>query len=238
MVLFFRNLQETKAMDLNIAYAILLIGSLVFFRTIFLKSTQSRKHWNRFLGFLLVWFFYLFILQKNEVLNSLNLPPRLPLLVVVPLILGFTSLLFTSFKKQLNLISPSDLVLVQSFRIGVELVFYLAFLWSDFPKLGTFLGQNYEMFFAITAVPLGLYLAKKTINSWLVAAWHFIGILVLGHTIFLFIENVFITTNESVALPLINNLTFFPGLIIPGLLAPMAIWIHVLGIRKAVFLKD
>ncbi len=85
---------------------------------------------NTYLIWFVVWIIYISLISAFDVLLNFELPPRLPLLIVAPVMISIILFNWTEFfgKKIIPNVAPSFAIYIQSFRIFVELLIYGAFL--------------------------------------------------------------------------------------------------------------
>jgi hypothetical protein len=161
------------------------------------------------------------------------IPPRFPLFFLF----NFTMLFFllrnhdknTGF---LNAIPAHWLVVFQSFRIFLELVVFALFLEGITPKEITFQGRSFEMLVGVAALPAGYFVWKGYYK--IGVTFNIFGLLSLVNIIFLAVFSFptpFRLFNENF-LP-----TYFPGILIPLFIAPMAIFMHVLSLIQLLKFK-
>jgi hypothetical protein len=71
------------------------------------------------------------------------------------------------------------LVGFQVFRFPLELVMHRAYLEGVMPVQMSYSGQNYDIVTGITAGALGLWLGRRVVPRWIVAAWNVLGFALL-----------------------------------------------------------
>ncbi len=130
---------------------------------------------------------------------------------------------------------PKELpVYFQSFRILVELLLLYTFREGIIPISATFEGLNFDILMGISAIPMGYFVfRKKEFNLILAKAWNILGIGMI-----LFVALIIGTSLYFPALwgnnPVLINGEFmlFPYVLVPVLLAPMAIFMHIVSLRQ------
>ena len=111
---------------------------------------------------LLTWVVLLTALSyKGFFADFSKLPPRpvLALFIPLPFVLLFAFL--KTGTKLLQLIPAQWLVIMQSFRIFVEVLILFAFLANKLPIQMSFEGRNFDVLTGILALPAGYLLIKK-----------------------------------------------------------------------------
>ncbi|MEO5583026.1 MAG: hypothetical protein ABIR66_10050 [Saprospiraceae bacterium] len=170
---------------------------------------------------------------KGFFANFSILPPR-PLLVILtplPFVLWF------AFSKNgtefLRYIPSHWLVFMQSFRIIVELLLWLAFLNDELPIQVTFEGRNFDVLSGLLALPVGyLVMNKKSNFNILILVFNIIGIA--------FLLNILIVALLSFPTPLrffmnepsASIIAQFPFILLPSVLVPIAYTFHILSLRQ------
>ena len=184
--------------------------------------------------FCAVWLFYLAGLSYFEVLTSFVLPPRIPLLVIIPLFLIMGVTLFRPATGiALSTLSFSYLIYIQSFRLIVELIIWGGYKEGFIPLIATFEGYNYDIVVGLTAVPIAHYAKKAAASRGVLIAWNVAGLIILGNTVRVFIASVYFPEWLGKSEALIGpEFVTLPFLLIAGLFMPFAVYVHALSIKQ------
>ncbi|MTI87734.1 MAG: hypothetical protein FH748_07180 [Balneolaceae bacterium] len=212
----------------------------IMFLTTFLilrNSPDARNLSLSYISIFFLWTAYILVLVRSGILSELDLPPRIPLLVVIPAILII--LFLTSreiMKAALKNTPPSTVIYMQSFRIVVELLIYGAYLNNVFPKIATFEGINYDIVVGITALIVGFLTQKQIIGKKIIALWNIASLCILTVTVYSFISTYYFTDYASTT----ENFEFLqlPYVFLASILLPYAIFLHVASIRQVVQLSE
>jgi type IV secretory pathway VirB6-like protein len=102
-------------------------------------------------------------------------------------------------------------------------------------KVATFEGHNFDVFSGISA-PLIAYLCftRRLLPKWVALLWNFAGLLVLAATVFVIVTSVYtpgiwhLPENATGS----SGLGKFPYTFLGGILMPMAVFMHVLSIKR------
>jgi hypothetical protein len=160
-------------------------------------------------------------------------PPRWPLLplaaVVTFFLLGGTRI----FRRLLVEVPPWQPVALQTFRVGVELAFWRLYAEGFAPAQVTFEGRNFDALVGLTAPLMAAGIAAGWIGPRATIAWNLLGLALLFNAIG--------TVATSTPGPLHVNwpgepftaVAAWPVVWIPALLAPAAIFLHIVSIRQA-----
>ncbi|MFK7972501.1 MAG: hypothetical protein AB8F95_19175 [Bacteroidia bacterium] len=167
-----------------------------------------------------------------------TIPPRF-IFVLGPLLAGLLFVIFSKKGNQwANMANMKALTILHIIRIPVELCLYGLFLEKAVPELMTFTGRNFDIL-AGFAAPIVYYFAfinKRLSNRWLLI-WNIAGLLLL----------VSIIINAILSSPLpIQQFAFdqpniaiihFPFIWLACTVAPLALFSHVLAIKKLLVSK-
>lgn len=177
------------------------------------------------------WLAYLVAISFSGILASFSFPPRMPLLVVFPALASI--FYFTSRDATKKIIQSSSVyfpVNVQSFRVFVEILIYGAYMDGVLPEIVTFDGRNYDILVGWSAPVIGFLYEKNALSKKGVLAWNILSLGVLGFTIFTFVS-FFYFSGSSIE-PGFMRFVRLPYLLLPGILAPCAIFYHIVSIKQ------
>lgn len=192
---------------------------------------NARKRIIQYFIFISAWLSYVYLLSTSGFLNNFDLPPRMPLMIVIPVIIFMILITRRSyFKKLIEEIPDSFLTGIQSFRILVELLIYGAFLNGIFPERATFAGLNFDILVGVSAPIIAFLCAKSIIRKRGILLWNFISLSILTVTVYSFISSYFFLGFADDANS--GELVSFPYILLPSVLLPFAIFYHILSIRK------
>ncbi len=204
---------------------------LVFVIYLFKYAANPQKLRKNGAILLITWVGYVVLISFTGILDSLSMPPRAPVFIIIPaFIIVFITASRKSFQTVLDNTPRHVPVIIQSFRVVVEILIYGAFIEGFFPQRVTFEGLNYDILMGILALPLGFLIYKGLIYRQLILAFNILGLLVLSLTGYAFISSFyfsdFIGTSGEIALVQV------PFILLPGVLLPFAIFYHVVSIRQ------
>ncbi|MEO0583494.1 MAG: hypothetical protein AAF135_14820 [Bacteroidota bacterium] len=192
-------------------------------------STQRRRLVTILLG-VLGWIAIQIALSTAGIYDDLSLPPRIPLLMILPLFVF--AFVFLNRNKQSPILHAIPIhipIVYQSFRAVIEVLFYFTFVAGILPIQVTFGGANYDVLLGISAIFVGLYAYRTDASPKLLIAWNILGIAVVGFAAFTFISSFYFPEIWGDGEP---NLAFnrFPFLLLPSFFMPSAIFMHLLSI--------
>lgn len=152
------------------------------------------------------------------------------LVFILPIALGMSGF----GAKIARHISMAVLVLIQSFRLPLELIMHRAAGLDIMPDQLSYSGYNFDILTGIGALILGIQLFRgQTIPRWVIYLWNSWGVLCL-----LVIAFVAITASPVVQLygsdpASINSwVLYFPYIWLPALLVTNALFTHIIIFRK------
>jgi hypothetical protein len=184
--------------------------------------------------FIALWLIYLSVLSYTEFLVDFTFPPRMPLMVVMPLIVLIIIILFRKATSDfVTTTSVSWLIYIQSFRIIVEIIIWGAYNQGLIPIQTTFEGSNVDVIVGLTAVPLAYYAKRDKISPMALIIWNIAGLLILANTVRLFISAGYfpeLLGQDSSMLG--TDFVKLPFLLIAGMFMPLAVLIHALSIKQ------
>lgn len=203
------------------------------------KALLSKQNINKasltIIGIASLWFLYLFALEKSELTLDKSLPPKLPLLIVLPFII-FTAFFYRKNRNSttLNAMPKSWLVYIQSFRIVVEIIILYTFREGIIPESASFEGYNFDIMMGMAAPLVGYLLFRNKVkNMFLAKFWNILGILMI-----LFVATIIASSYYQPQLwgsefQLVKDEFFtYPYLLLPAFLAPMGIFFHVVSLLQ------
>lgn len=170
--------------------------------------------------------------------DSSSLTSRFPLLVVLPVVF-LASLFFKAQGKAfIDGLDLKGLTIFHVIRISVEITLLFLFLGKAIPEAMTFEGRNFDIFSGLSA-PLVYYFGfvKKSIGNTVMIIWNAICILLL----------LSVVTSAVFSLPERYQqfgfeqpniaVGFFPFLLLPALLVPLALFCNAATIRQLILNK-
>ena len=200
-----------------------------------ISNTEINKGSVLMLGLATIWFVYLFVVEKSGLILDKSLPPKLPLLVVLPFAI-FTIIFYRKNKtnKALEAMPKSWLVYLQSFRILVEIIILYTFKKGIMPESASFEGYNFDIIMGISAPFVAYFIFKGDVKNILLAkVWNVLGIVMI-----LIVATIIVTSYYQPQLwgsetPLVADEFFsYPYLLLPAFLAPMGIFFHVVSLLQ------
>ena len=200
----------------------------------FTRVSEENKFKTRTALVLIVWLGYVTWLSIRGVFIAPTLPPRIPLLLVIPAFLFFAYLFMNRlFKNIIINAPPSWPVYFQSFRIVVELLLVCLFMQGILPKSATFEGYNYDIIIGLTAPLVGFFMGNSKSSHVFLLIWNCAGLVTLAIVVFILQGHAYffrsLNENESI---LGKGFGQFPYIFLAGFFMPLAVFMHVFSIIK------
>jgi hypothetical protein len=193
------------------------------------RYLDGRRRWIALL-ILIAWVVYTGALGFSGALASADSAPRIAL-ILVPTLLGALFLALSDAGRTLALSIPLSLLIgAQTFRVIVEL--FIHQLWSVglMPRMLTYEGANFDILAGLSAPVVAWLVARGRLSSRLALAWNVLGLVLLANIVG---RAILTTPALQVLVSEVPNRAVgtFPFTFIPGVMAPLALILHVLAIR-------
>jgi hypothetical protein len=191
-------------------------------------------------GILLVlWLGVLVFLSHLKLFDNWDeVPPRFLFVLIPPMAIVFLATFSSRVKRLLLTIPAQWLVYIQTFRIAVEIVLWLIFLDYLIPVQMTFEGLNFDVLIGITALPAGYWIMTKRATPAFIIAWNVLGLLLLTNIVFIAIFSTPSPLNLFPDPPYNTIITQAPFVWLPGFLVPLAMFMHLLSVKKTILERD
>jgi hypothetical protein len=183
---------------------------------------------------LAVWLLATALLASSGVLAVwTSRPPRWPLLPLTALV-ATLALTRTTLAKTLAASTPRAWpIAAQTFRVAVELALFALYEAGRAPLQITFEGRNLDVLVGLSAPVVAWLVARQKLTPAVVAIWNLLGLVTLANTVG--------TVATSTPGPLhldwpgapFTAIAAWPVVWLPALLAPLAVFLHVVSIRQA-----
>ena len=190
---------------------------------------------NRIVLFIFGWLFYLGIVSLSGITSTFDtIPPRMVLLVILPALIIILFLIFSGRTDQmLKHLSPRFLIMIQFFRVFVELLIWLAFTSNLLPVQMTFEGRNLDIIAGATAPVAASFLMRNgKLNRQLILWWNIGGLVLLANIVGIAILSFPTPIRFFLNDPSSTIVTTFPWIYLPGTLVVTAYSCHALSLRQ------
>ncbi len=210
-----------------------------FFGMQIIRKTYEKENVGKMsfilIASLLLWFLYTYLIAKTGIPQDFSLPPKGPALLVLPAFLFIGLFMFRHRnKKWISNLPLWGLIVFQCYRVLIETLFVFSVKNGTIHPNMTIEGYNYDMIFALSSIVIGWLVFKKVKGYQTIALyWNYFGLMVIASIIFIVITTMFIPgfySNNIDAVP--KEFGTFPFVLVASFLMPLAVFIHVLTIKK------
>ena len=216
-------------------YALSLVAYLMVI-AVLKYAEQSKRLIRNYAVLGVVWLVYLVAISQMGMLDSFSLPPRVPLLIVIPAVAIIVVLTGRpALKRALESVPLHLPVFLTAFRILVELLIYGAYRNGVFPQQVTFEGLNFDVLVGLSSVVVGSLLLRNKFTMKALWVWNIASLMVLSITVYSFVSTYYFSDYVVSA----GTIAFvrFPYLLLASVLLPIAIFLHVFSMRQLLVLK-
>ncbi len=185
------------------------------------------------------WIFLVSVLTFSDFLNDYSLPPRLLILICIPLVFSIFFLILPRGRAFLNEVPITTLHYMHIIRVPVEMVLWWLSVGMVIPEIMTFEGANLDIISGISAPFAAVFMvgsrSKSRIGAiiWnLVALGLLINIVVIaiGHTPYFYAGTEEVPANTGVF--------YFPYILLPTFIVPAVFFSHLVSLNQLLFKKD
>ena len=195
-------------------------------------AAVRRRRAMRVGGAVLAWLLITALIAASGILRRFDAtPPPFAIFAVTVVVIGSAvpwSAVGTLLVRGVPLWA---LVGFQVFRFPLELVMHRAYVEGVMPVQMSYSGQNYDIVTGITAGALALWLGRRQVSYWIVAAWS-----VLGFALLVNIVTIAIVSTPTFAWfgnERVNVFVTYPPFVwLPAILVTAALMGHILVWRR------
>lgn len=198
------------------------------------KLNKGSRLAHTFLGIIIGWILLISILAIKGILSDFSsVPPKMGIVLLPPMIIAFYLTFSGKMDKILISTPQSWLIGIQSFRIAVEILLWLLFTNHLLPVQMTFEGLNWDILSGILGLVMLIVLRMNNgFSEAAILIYNLIGLMLLINIVTIAILS-FPTeyryfTNE----PANRIVAIFPFVLLPGILVPLAYYLHFFSLRK------
>lgn len=203
------------------------------------EQPKQQSLFNKTMLAIAGWVILLAALSLAGFFRVFSLPPR----IVLFLLGGIIIILFISFSKTfvqlLKTVPPHWLVMMQSFRILVELLLWQAFAKGLLPEQMTFEGRNYDVLSGILGLVAGWLMLRN--KSWwkpVAVVYNIIGLALLVNILVIAVLSMPTAFRYFMNEPSNTIVAEFPFIYLPGILVIIAASFHIFSLRQLFVLKQ
>jgi hypothetical protein len=237
------NQLSAPAIIMGIFSLLCVIIFLIVLRTAISKtgwtSGQQKSYFTRVVIVVVLWVAAISVLAIVGVFRDFSkLPPRPAVIIVIAIVLLLVLSFSKSFSRILTVTPPHWFVLMQSFRIGVELLLYISFTKKLIPVQMTFEGFNFDIISGILALPAAWIMSRNAKFSKLTGIiYNIIGLLLLVNVLVIAVTSMPTPIRKFITEPALSIVGEFPFIFLPGVLVVLALALHIFSLRQ-LLIKD
>lgn len=199
------------------------------------KPDKQKRIKRQFIGAVVVWTAPISLLAWSQFFaNFDSLPPRLFLVLLVPLLTALGLSLFSATLKEILIqIPPERLIYLQSFRIVVEVLIWLLFVQELLPIQMTFEGMNFDVLSGLLAPIVAYYCFTKALwPKWVAIAYNILGIILVFTIVTIAILSFPTPFRYFMNEPANRIVAQFPFVWLPGILVTVAYSMHFFSLKQ------
>lgn len=200
-------------------------------------AIPARERSKKFMiatSFVFGWIVYLSIMSFTGILKELSLPPKFPLLIFLPLVIGFL-IFYRKSRDSPAIKAIPDVwpVYFQSFRVVVELLLLYTFYAGIIPQSATFEGLNFDVLMGVSAPFVAYFLVRQNASKGVLYLWNILGIGMVLFVGYIIASSIYFPQNWGSEVPIVSmKFIEMPYLLLAGFLAPLAIFMHIVSLMQ------
>jgi hypothetical protein len=160
------------------------------------------------------------------------MPPRLFLVLIVPLITIIWIMNNETASKIINAMSATKLLGLQVFRVFVEILLWALFVQKLLPEQMTFEGRNFDVLSGITGPIMAWLVYKQKVSKRIVIAWNFACLVLLINIVTTAILSMPTPFRVFMNEPANTIVTTFPIIWLPAFLVPLAYALNLFSLKQ------
>jgi hypothetical protein len=193
-------------------------------------NARKKRVFNRVVFSIATWTIFISALSIAGVLSNFSsFPPRLFIVLVVPLVTLIAVTMAPATKEILTHIPATNIMRLQVFRVFVEILLWMMVMQDILPVQMSFEGRNFDVLSGLTAPLAAYYLAN---NKTALVIWNFLTLALLINILAIAILSMPTPFRVFMNEPANTAVTLFPYVWLPGLLVPMAYGLSFLSLRQ------
>lgn len=184
------------------------------------------------------WLILLAVLAGAGVFKIFSMPPRVPFTVILPVVAILIGSFTGKCKSLLRAIPPHWIMIMQAFRVPVELWLWFAFAKGLMPVQMTFEGRNYDMISGVLGLVAGWMIMGKRKGWKLISVvYNIIGLALLLNIVMVAVLSFPGPTRYFMNEPANVIMSEFPFIYLPGVLVVLAFALHIFSLRQLVIVE-
>ena len=182
---------------------------------------------------LVAWTIFISIWTQSGKMSDFSIfPLNLMPVILAPLVAAIIFIPSKKFGEVLRQIPQDRLIRLQSFRFLVEVLLWLLFIAELLPVQMTFEGRNLDILAGFTAPIIAVLASKGRISNTGIIIWNLICLALLLNIVVTAILSTPSPWRVFMNEPANYIVTYFPISWLPGLLVPLAYYLHFMSLRR------
>ena len=157
--------------------------------------------------------------------------------ILIPVVVAVIFIPSQALGDVLKHIPPDRLIRLQTFRFFVEVLLWILFIAQLLPVQMTFEGRNLDILTGLTAPIIAVWASKNRNSDMIIILWNIICLVLLLNIVITALLSTPSPWRVFMNEPANDIVTYFPMAWLPGLLVPLAYYLHFMSLRQ-VLLKN
>jgi hypothetical protein len=194
----------------------------------------KRRVFNLTTGTILIWLLFVSTWSASGMMAKFeNFPFNFAPVVVIPIVAVLMLVLFSKGLTQiLEQIPTPQIIIIQNFRVFVEVLLWLLFVEKMLPEQMTFEGRNFDILAGLTAPLIAWLLNKNKISRTAGIVWNFACLGLLINIVTIAVLSTPSPWRVFFDEPSNTVVTLFPISLLPGFLVPLAYTLHLFSLKQ------
>ena len=219
----------------------IVIAVLLFLAYGFHQASRGKKRVTTYITVtvLVAWIFFISVLSFSDFLQDYSPPPRLMILIVIPVASMVSALVIPKTRAFLMEIPITTLHYLHIIRVPVEMVLFWLSIELVVPKIMTFEGANFDIISGISAPFAAVFMVgtrSKTKTGAII--WNLLALALLANIVFIAISHTPYFYTATAEVPANLGVFFFPYLLLPCFVVPAVLFAHLVSLNQLLFKKD
>lgn len=187
----------------------------------------------RFIVIAVLWFAATGLLAAAGFFKVFGLPPRIPVVVILPVIATLIFSFTKRAKELLRAVPVHLLMMIQSFRIVVEIWLWYSLGQGIIPEQMTFEGRNFDILSGVLGLVAG-WLVMNRGGGWkaIAVVYNLVGLGLLLNIVIVAVLSFPGPTRYFMNEPANVIVADFPFIYLPAVLVVLAFVFHILSLRQ------
>lgn len=209
-----------------------LILTIIFFYLLMrlFRPVMPPKAFRNTVIALIVWMIFLAAWSFSGMATQFDrFPVNMAPVLMIPMLTIVIITFLPATKRALARIEPKSIVNLQVFRVFVELLLWACFVQNLLPEQMTFEGRNWDIISGLTAPLAAIFLVR---SKWGLALWNIMCLALLVNIVTVAILSMPTPLRVFFNEPSNTIVAYFPFILLPGMLVPLAYGLSFLSLRQ------